>query len=141
MKRFSFIWLLLLLVSCNIRSRDIIQTTEHCFIVEEYKQTICLDEPYDSLHPIVFADKYALQSKDIKFRELNVYIMMVVSVDDDLVTLSNLDYSVKMIFVQDSTMPVLQDMYYVIIKEEYLGKSLIVEHSNPSNTPVEYEEP
>ena len=117
--------MLLSITSCNYTPKEVKIDTDYCLIIEDYDKTICLDYPSDTLYDFIFIDKNILESGD-KFNGLSVYIMMVVNVDGDIITLSNVDHSIKVKF---DKIPKIQDMYYVICKEVQLSESVLVNFS------------
>ena len=116
---------LLLLTSCNYNPIEVESVSEYCFEVEKYDKTVCIETPYDSVYSVLYIDKPGFQKKSEKFKDLKMYVMMVVEVEGDIVTLSDLSYSIKVEFKKN--VPQLQEMFYIIVKEEYLSESVIIE--------------
>ena len=113
--------------SCNYTPKKVSISTDYCLIVEDYNKTICLDYPSDTLYNFIFVDKNRYEIEDDKFKGLSTYIMMVVNIDDDIVTFSNISNSIEVKFKSD--IPKIQDMYYVICKENQLSESVLVNFS------------
>lgn len=118
---------LITLTSCNYTPKKVTIKTDYCLLVEDYNKTICLDYPSDTLYNFLFVDKNRYEIEDDKFKGLSTYIMMVVNIDDDIVTFSNVSNSIKIKFKKD--IPKIQDMYYIICKESQLSESVLVNFS------------
>lgn len=114
--------------SCNYTPKKVSIKTDYCLLVEDYNKTICLDYPSDTLKEFIFIDKNRYESDEEKFKGLSTYIMMVVDIEGDLVTFSNTSNSIKVKF-RDNDIPVIQDMYYIICKEDQLSESVLVNFS------------
>ena len=119
---------------CNFNPKKVTQITEHCFVIEDYNKTLCLETAFDSLHPVVYIDKNKLEMRSRKFSNLKMYVMMVVEIDDENVVFSNVNYSIKVKFkelnTENGVQLKIQDMYYVIVKRIHLADSQIIIHSD-----------
>lgn len=138
MEKLFFILITLIFVSCNYKPKEAISVSDFCFIIEDYDKTICLDEPFDTLHPVYYIDKNYFEMRERKFNGLKMYIMMVVEVDLDsrYVTFSNPNYSVEVKFEDDRELPILQSIYYLIIRREHLSDSKLVMYSDGTKEPM-----
>lgn len=129
----QIIYLLLIMTifcGCNYKPKSVTQITGHCFAIPDYKKTVCLEQEFDSLYPVLYIDKNRYEMRDRKFSKLKMYVMMVVEIDGNSVVFSNIDYSIKVKFDNlinnDCNQIKIQDMYYVIVKRIYLSDSVVV---------------
>ena len=123
--KYIFLLSILFITSCDYNPIVVQNVSEYCFEVKKYDKTICVENPYDSTYSVLYIDKPGLQKKSERFSNLNMYVMMVVEVNGSIITLSDLSYSIKVKF--DKNQPNLQDMFYILVKEEYLSDGVIVE--------------
>lgn len=134
MKHFLLYFLIILLSSCNYTPKKVTSITDHCFNINNYNKTICLESKYDSIYPVIFVDKMKLERGDNKYTDLKMYVMMVVEIKGENVTLSNINYSitikVKGLNKKGGFQMKIQDIYYVITKRIFLSDSKIVIRSN-----------
>ena len=122
-KLLIILMLIVLIPSCDRIPIEAINISESCFIVEEYSHIICIDGIYDSLYPVIFIDDPLVLNK---FDNLSICSMTVVGVYGNDVILSNSVNSIEVVF-NNSTLPAIQDSFYVITKEYYLGEGNLID--------------
>jgi len=143
MKSITFL-LGIIIISCTPTAINVEPITEYCVSIPKYEQSLCLAEPHDTLAgvnhtPMIYVDRLNLNKN---FKDLTMHYMMIVSIDGDVYTLSNLKYSCKVKFddgvnntgVNNTSEVKIQDMYYVIIKQEYLDSSVVVGFTGVNDT-------
>lgn len=139
-KLFILLLLSVLFASCKYRPMELTQVSEYCFVIQNYNKTICLETPYDTLHPILYIDKNPYEMKDRKFSDLKMYKMMVVEIKENEVLFSNLNYSIRAHFdeinTENSRDIKVQDIYYIIVKRVHLSDTKVVIKSNGQKEPL-----